>query len=534
MAGCSDPEPPGEAESSEGDRSAVPVAATATPDPTAAAAEATAETPIEGDDWASANGGPANTRARDSSITSDSVSNLAEAWSVPLPGRGPYGAAAGAPVVADGVVYVQDLAGNVLAVDLESGEELWRHMVQVPIAGPNGPAVSGGLVVASFAFGVLKALDAATGEVVWSAVMEKDGFQPLIWEDLVLVGTGNLAHVFGNSGFIHAFDLQTGELRWSFQVVEEGFWGDPNLNSGGGVWYQPAIDEERGLAYFGTGNAGPYPGTVQYPNGSSRPGPNLYTSSLVALDLETGELAWYYQAVEHGLFDLDFQSPPILARHTDGAGEVRDLVVGSGKLGRVVALDRDTNEVVWATEVGIHQNDRVEEIPPGERLEVYPGIYGGVETPMAAAGGRIFVPVVNLATTHSATGHGATDGSSALLNATANTTLSNGSGELVALDLLTGAEIWSAPLPSMPFGGATVVGDLVFTATFDGVITAHAVADGAEVWRMEAGGGINAWPAVEDDTIIWPVGLGPSPRMLALRVEEGSIPSVTVESEGER
>jgi glucose dehydrogenase len=343
----------------------------------------------------------------------------------------------------------------------------------------------------------------------------------------VLVGTGNLAHVFGNSGYIHAYDLHTGESRWSFQVVEEGFWGDPLLNSGGGVWYPPAIDEERGLAYFGTGNAGPYPGTVQYPNGSSRPGPNLYTSSLVALNLRTGELEWHYQAVEHGLFDLDFQSSPILATHTDEDGATRDLVVGSGKLGRVIALDRESHDVVWETEVGIHQNDDVEEIAPGELLEVYPGVFGGVETPMAAAAGRIFVPVVNLPTTHTSTGHGATDGSSALLNATANTPMSQGTGELIALDVLTGDVLWSVPLDTMPFGGATVVGDLVFTATFEGVIRAHRVADGLEVWRFQASGGINAWPAVQDDTILWPVGLGPNPSLIALRLAEEDIAAGT-------
>ncbi len=495
----------------------------ATPTPTPEPLDPQGRTPGEAADWATANGGAGNTRSRSSWITSGTVEGLAEAWSVPLTGRGPYGAAAGAPVIADGVVYVQDLASNVLAIDLASGEVLWRHMVHIPMAGPNGPAVADGLVVVSVGASGLRALDVETGEVVWSTTMEKDGYQPTIWEDIVLVGTGNLAHVTGNSGFIHAFDLQTGAPLWSFQVVEEGFWGNPNLNSGGGVWYQPAIDEERGLAYFGTGNAGPYPGTVQFPNGTSRPGANLYTSSIVALDLRTGELAWHYQAVEHGLFDLDFQSSPILATHRDETGEVRDLVIGSGKLGRVVALDRDTHEVVWETEVGIHLNDDATEVPLGQLLEVYPGIFGGVETPMAAAAGRIFVPVVNLSTFHSATGHGAIDGSGALLNAGASTSMSRGVGELVALDVLSGELLWSTPLPEMPFGGATVIGDLVFTATYDGLITAHRVTDGVDVWSHNAGGGINAWPAVHDDTILWPVGLGPTPRLIAFRLAEETI-----------
>ena len=473
---------------------------------------------MEDGDWRNANGGPANTRARASAIREATVGNLVEAWSVPIPGVGPYGAAAGVPVVADGVVYLQDLDSNILAIDLATGAERWRHEVGIPLSGPNGPAAADGLVVAAVGNAELIALHAETGELAWRQEVEKDGFQPVIWNDLVLLGTGALAHVAGHSGFAHAFDLHTGEPRWSFQVIEEGFWGNPELNSGGGIWYPPAIDEARGLAYFGTGNAGPYPGTVDFPNGSSRPGPNLYTSSLIALDLESGQLRWHHQAVEHGLFDHDFQASPVLATRAGEDGRVQELIIGSGKLGRVVALDAETHEIAWETEVGRHLNDRRTEVPPGEVVEVYPGVFGGVETPMAASGGLLFVPVVNLSTLHTATGHSALDGSSALLNATNHTPLNEGTGELVALDLQTGAPVWSTPLASMPFGAATVVGDLVFTATFDGAITAHRVIDGVEVWRHQAGDGINAWPAAQDDTILWPVGLGGAPRLIAFRL----------------
>jgi outer membrane protein assembly factor BamB len=198
------------------------------------------------------------------------------------------------------------------------------------------------------------------------------------------------------------------------------------------------------------------------------------------------------------------------------------VAIGSGKLGYVIAVDVETQEVAWSTAVGIHQNDGLLTVPSGVLVEVYPGIFGGVETPMAASGDRLFVPVVNLATRHSATGHGALDGSSALLNASDHTRFSEGSGELVALDAHTGDVVWVTALEGMPFGGATVVGDLVFTATYDGIITAYRTADGVEVWRMDAGGPINAWPAVQDDTILWPIGLGPSPRLIALRLSEAS------------
>ncbi len=479
--------------------------------------------PTEDGDWSNANGGHANTRARESAITEATVQRLGEAWAVPIHGIGPYGGAAGAPVVQGGVVYLEDLQSNVMAIDLRTGEALWRYEVGIPVSGPNGPAVGGGYVVASAGGRTVMALDSTTGDLAWQADLALDGFQPHIAGDVVLVGTGSLAHVAGNSGVIYALELETGAPRWKFQVVEEGFWGNPDVNSGGGVWGTPAVDLERGVAYFGTGNAGPYPGTVDYPNASSRPGDNLYTSSLIALDLETGELRWHHQAAPHGLFDHDFQASPLLATldgGPDAEGGPRQVVIGSGKLGRVLAVDVDTQEVVWDTPVGVHQNDDLREIPPGEVVEVYPGIFGGVETPMAATGDRVFAAVVNLPTRHSATGHGALDGSSALLNAGDRTAIRDGTGELVALDAETGEVLWSVTLDSPPFGGATVVGDLVFTATFAGVISAHRVQDGAEVWRMEAGGGINAWPAVQDDTILWPIGLGGAPRLLALRLAE--------------
>lgn len=496
---------------------ATPVAAPpdtlAGPEPPAARLAALAE---EGD-WSLPNGGLRNTRARASAINAETVRSLEVVWSLPISGRGPYGAAAGGLVIADGTVYFQDLGSNTAAIDLETGELRWETAGVAQVAGPNGAAVADDRLFVSRGGSVFSALDASSGEVLWSVELEKDGFQPTVVGDTVLVGTGNLAHVGGNSGFLHAFDAATGEPRWSFQVVEEGFWGDPSLNSGGGVWYPAAIDLERGLAYIGTGNAGPYPGTVQFPNGSSRPGPNLYTSSFVALDIESGDLAWFHQVVPHGLFDHDFQLSPVL---TDAMidGVPRSLAIGAGKAGEVLAFDLEGGAVLWQTGVGVHQNDELTALPPGEAVEVYPGIFGGVETPLALADGVIFAPTLNVPTRHTATGRGATDGSSALLNASAATNLGAATSELVALDVASGEILWTHPFDSPLFGGATAVGDLVFTATFDGAIVALRQSDGLEVWRYEAGGGINAWPAVQDDTIVWAIGLGAGPRLIALRL----------------
>src|SRR5690606_38857457 len=105
---------------------------------------------------------------------------------------------------------------------------------------------------------------------------------------------------------------------------------------------------------------------------TSRPGPNLYTNSMLALDAQTGELIWYNQVKPHDLFDLDFHISPVLTS-AEIDGEMRSLAIGAGKLGRVVAIDRETGETVWDTAVGIHQNDELQEIPADEPTMVYPG-----------------------------------------------------------------------------------------------------------------------------------------------------------------
>ena len=136
-------------------------------------------------------------------------------------------------------------------------------------------------------------------------------------------------------------DLQhRAEALWSKKHKE--------VNSGGGLWYPPSFDGKGGL-YFGTGNPVPLPGNEEFPWGSSRPGPNLYSDSLVKLDENTGKLQWYYQETPHDLYDWDFQDPPILA--TVGG---RELAIGAGKSGIVVAVDAKTGKPVWKTPVGRH------------------------------------------------------------------------------------------------------------------------------------------------------------------------------------
>jgi len=216
----------------------------------------------------------------------------------------------------------------------------------------------------------------------------------------------------------------------------------------------------------------------------------------------------------HDLSDGDFQSSPILATATIG-GASRDIVVGSGKLGHVVAFDRQTGEQLWNTPVGLHRNDDLKAIPAGKTVTVAPGFYGGVETPMALSDGVVFVPVVNVPTDYT--------GSSMI-----QPDVSSGTGELDAIDVDTGAIVWTAKLDAPDFGGALVAGDLVFTSTFTGEVLAFDRATGKQVWSMQAPGGINSPMSAAGDTLLVPVGLGPRPMLMALTLgATGTLPTAT-------
>ena len=178
------------------------------------------------------------------------------------------------------------------------------------------------------------------------------------------------------------------------------------------------------------------------------PGPALYTDSLIVLDARTGRLEWYDQVTPHDVRDHDFEATPMLIT----ANGTR-LVIGGGKGGHVIAWNRDTHKRVWETTVGIHRNDTGP--LPRRRVTVCPGLYGGIETPMAYASGRVFVPVVNLCGWGSATSRQSV------------TTIrpNRGRGEFVALDAANGHVLWDRHLTFPDFGCATAVNDVVFTST---------------------------------------------------------------------
>jgi outer membrane protein assembly factor BamB len=357
----------------------------------------------------------------------------------------------------------------------------------------------------------IAALDIRTGAELWSTkitVTETDGvdIQPLVVDGLVLASTVpvSLDGQFrgGDRGVIWALDADTGERVWTFATVPEDLWGDPAVNSGGGAWFPPAVDRERGLVYWGTANPAPFPGQPDAPNGSSRPGPNPYTDSIVALDVRTGRLVWDHQVSPHDLFDHDLQLTA-LVEPVDGGDP---LVVGTGKAGRVVAVDARTGELVSDTPVGVHENDDLDELPGPTR--VLPGLFGGVLTPPAVADGVVFTAVVNAPSQHDPGKEDFFGGAP----------LGTMPGQLVAVDVARGEVVWDTEVPGDPLGGALVVGDLVLTATMQGDIVAVDRATGEVVRTIRAPGGVNGWPAATDDTIVWPIGMAEPAALVAYRV----------------
>jgi outer membrane protein assembly factor BamB len=165
------------------------------------------------------------------------------------------------------------------------------------------------------------------------------------------------------------------------------------------------------------------------------------------------------------------------------------VIVDSGKMGQVYAMNADTGKLLWKTPVGRHNghdNDNLlalaHEFRPKLPYVYYPGVLGGVETNMALAGGTIYVPVVNLSATFKTRAQGiATQGS-----------LKTATGEMVAVSLATGKVLWDRKLPTPAFGDATVTNDLVFTTTYNGKVIALSRSNGAIVWQKQLPAGTNA------------------------------------------
>ena len=450
-----------------------------------------------------------NTRATGGPISASTVPGLTPAWHVPTRAYEKFASYASSPVIAGGVVYFQDQSSNVRAIDLESGKVLWTKRYGSPIFGPNGVFVANGLVYGTTPTSAF-ALDQTTGDERWSVPLarnaaEKVDMAPGYRNGLVYVSTAATLDKGGGAGILWALDGRTGKKVWSFDTVPKGLWGNPRINSGGGLTQTPAFDG-RGALYAGIIGVGPIAGTNGYPWGSSRPGPNLYTNSIVKLDANTGDLKWYYQLTPHTICNWGLQGPPILLK----AGG-RDLVIAAGKSGIVIALDQRTGKVVWQRPVGRHNGHdgdglfamRGEYTKLRIPLTSYPGAQGGVTAPLSTNGSSVFVPVLNYG--------------SRLVSQRRGKEVGTVTGELVALDAGTGRVEWTQTLSAGTVSATTVVNDLVFAESLDGKI--YAFDDkGREIWNTSLPAGANGGIAIDGGNLVAPAELGGSATITDYRL----------------
>ncbi len=258
------------------------------------------------------------------------------------------------PLVVDGVMYVS-APNEVYAIDARSGREIWQYRRPNGInRGPNrGVAVFGNLVYVGTPDAHLVALDARTGAVAWETEIakESDGYfspgAPFVADGKVIAGVGGGDN--GLNGWLDAYDAETGKLIWRWYTIprpgepgSETWEGDSWKTGGGGTWLSGSYDPELGLIYWGLGNPAPdFDGDV-------RKGDNLYTESVVALDLSTGKLKWHFQFTPHDVHDWDSVEIPVLV-DAPFNGRMRKLMAHADRNGFYYVLDRDTGEFLHGT-----------------------------------------------------------------------------------------------------------------------------------------------------------------------------------------
>ncbi len=294
-------------------------------------------------------------------VTPANIAKLGGAWMIHVTDQSGGGSMEATPVVVDGVMYIPTGTGGILALDAATGAIKWKYQ------SPNGGGTNRGVVVAAgrvFSSGggnTLIALDQKTGALVWTAKVGDRGTTaaPAVYYDgRVFMGVSGGEG--GVRGFFGAFDAETGKQDWGFWTIpgpgERGndTWeGDSWKYGGGPVWMQPAIDPELGMVYMAAGNGSPDN------DGTKRGGDNLYTASIVALDLKTGAYKWHFQEVHHDLWDYDNVAAPVLA-DIQYQGKTRKVLISAGKTGFLYILDRTNGKpLIGIEEKPVPQEPRI-------------------------------------------------------------------------------------------------------------------------------------------------------------------------------
>lgn len=402
------------------------------------------------------------------------------------------------PIVYQGVMYITN-ATHTAAIDAATCERLWSHDWQPRdrmVWGNNrGVAIKDGYVVRGTNDGYLFALDAANGELLWARQVadpwlgETFTMPPMIFEDMILIGPAGSENAI--SGWVGAFSLADGNQLWKFMTVPgatlEGgpTWGNPTgiPLGGGAVWTPLSLDLELEELYVAVTN--PAPDLPAY----LRPGENLYTNSIVALDVRSGELNWYKSIVPNDDHDWDLtQVSPVLKAGSDGVS--RDLVATVGKDGVLRTLDKQTREALYEVPITTLLNENVPVTPEG--VHACPGLNGGVlwSGPAYHPGEKILiVPAIDYCDTFIAAPAGEVSFvPGQLYMGGAYRRDQEWSGWVTAVDVESGEVRWKyhAPMPMIAAVTATA-GNLVITGDLNGRLLFFDAASGELVHSLWTG-----------------------------------------------
>jgi PQQ-dependent dehydrogenase (methanol/ethanol family) len=433
-----------------------------------------------------------------------------------------------APIVYDGVMYVTSSFNHLFALDAKTGKELWRYKHAMAPAvslccGPNNRGVEAldGLVYMGTLDSRVIALDARTGAVKWNRQVADplQGYSitmaPTVVAGKVLIGLAGAE--YGVRGALKALDAKTGEEVWTFYTTPEnsvGVWatkdavglalhrdiaaekaalaklGDPFKTLGGSIWQNPSVDLASRRLYFVVGNPSPDM------DGSLRPGDNLYTESLVSIELDTGRYICHLQYVPHDVWDLDAVSPTVLTPVRNRAGAIVPGVIHAGKTGYLYVHDaRDCSLIRVSKPLIEVKNERA--LPTPEGVVMRPGPNGGVSaSPLALdpAQGLAFAMTAELALAYYKTASTKYPGGKLWLGGGFRGVPGEPiSGALLAVDYNSGEIRWKVKKPAPMFGGVlATAGGLVFAGEADGKFAAYNSSTGEELWSYRADAGVNA------------------------------------------
>jgi alcohol dehydrogenase (cytochrome c) len=429
------------------------------------------------------------------------------------------------PLVVDGVMYTIQGINDVFAVDAVTGKTIWRYLYKPDAAARNccgqetrGLAVLGDKVFLAALDTTLIALNAKTGQEVWKtqAADPKQRYSmthaPLAIKDKVIAGVAG--GEFGIRGFVAAWDASTGKEVWRFYTVpgpgepgNETWSGDSWMHGGAPIWETGSYDPETNLTYWGTGNAGPDW------NGDARKGDNLYSSTVIALDADTGKLKWHYQFSPHNEFDWDATQIPVLV-DMPFRGQPRKLMLWANRNGMFYVLDRTNGKfllgkpfvkVNWAT--GFDEAGRpiraagIE--PTKDGTLVYPGNQGGTNwynPSYSPRTGLFYIPAwENSSSIYFKTGEApqfsetqSFTGDRPKPGATTDDVFS----AIRAIDPQTGEKKWDFRMSAANTEGGvlTTGGDVLFGGGRDGQFLALDARNGKLLWETNLGPSVSAGP----------------------------------------